>query len=219
MKRIARGAVVLCGAMLAVALAAALLDLPAAPIRLDKFVAANLPRSGVDHPVTAVLLNFRAYDTLLEVAVLLLASLVVLAVAPEGKDTGDSFESEPVLQVAAPLAVPLMVLVALYLLWAGSHRPGGAFQAAAVLAAAAVLLNLAGVLRGWGPPRFRLRAGLTGGFLMFLAVATALLAEGGLLRYPPEAAGLLILAIEAGLTLSLALTLAGLFLFLSGDKT
>ncbi len=32
-----------------------------------------MDRSGVTHPVTAVLLNFRGYDTLLEVAVLLIA--------------------------------------------------------------------------------------------------------------------------------------------------
>ncbi len=38
--------------------------------------------SGVEHPVTAVLLNFRGYDTLLEIAVLLLALLVMLAVSP-----------------------------------------------------------------------------------------------------------------------------------------
>ena len=36
-------------------------------------VAANLATSGVSNPVTAVLLNFRAYDTLLELAVLLTA--------------------------------------------------------------------------------------------------------------------------------------------------
>jgi multisubunit Na+/H+ antiporter MnhB subunit len=38
-----------------------------------------MPESGVDHPVTAVLLNFRSYDTLLEIAVLLLAVVVALA--------------------------------------------------------------------------------------------------------------------------------------------
>ena len=38
-------------------------------------VAAHLAESGVTHPVTAVLLNYRGYDTLLEIAVLLLALL------------------------------------------------------------------------------------------------------------------------------------------------
>ena len=53
---------------------------------------------------------------------------------------------------------------------------------------------------------------------MFLAVAGGLLAQGALLQYPPALAGGLILLIESGLTLSLALTLAGLFLFLSRDE-
>ena len=37
---------------------------------LREAVTAQMDRSGVSHPVTAVLLNFRGYDTLLEVAVL-----------------------------------------------------------------------------------------------------------------------------------------------------
>lgn len=46
---------------------------PEPAIDLRAQVAAQLPASGVDHPVTAVLLNFRGYDTLLEIAVLLVA--------------------------------------------------------------------------------------------------------------------------------------------------
>ncbi|MDP2170697.1 MAG: MnhB domain-containing protein, partial [Rhodocyclaceae bacterium] len=104
---------------------------------------------------------------------------------------------------------------AVYLLWAGAFRPGGAFQAGAVLAAAAVLLHLAGLAAGWAAPGMRLRAGLAAGFLVFLAVAAGLLVEGALLQYPPAWAGALILLVEATLTVSLGLILAGLFLFLS----
>ena len=62
-----------------------------------------------------------------------------------------------------------------------------------------------------------LRSGLVAGFLVFLAIATTLLTEGALLQYPPAYAGLLILAIESAVTISLALILAGLFLFISND--
>src|SRR5690606_29750981 len=41
---------------------------------------ALLPESGVEHPVTAVLLNFRAYDTWLEMGVILLGLLAIYAV-------------------------------------------------------------------------------------------------------------------------------------------
>ena len=48
-------------------------------VRLADDVHANLEISGVSNPVTAVLLNFRAYDTLLELTVLLAAMLGILA--------------------------------------------------------------------------------------------------------------------------------------------
>lgn len=196
---------------------AAMLELGAQPVRLAAQVAAHMDRSGVAHPVTAVLLNFRGYDTLLEIAVLLIALIGLLAVAPRNDAPTATMAVEPVLQTLARLAAPLMVLVAVYLLWAGAFRPGGAFQAGAVLAAAAVLLNLARQLPAWASPGALLRWGLAAGFLVFLIVAAALIGEGALLQYPPAGAGGLILAIEASLAVSLGLTLAGLFLFLSEE--
>lgn len=218
MKRMVRVAFVL---TLAVAfvfiLAGAMLELGPVAIDLRTPVAQQLVHSGVTHPVTAVLLNYRGYDTLLEIAVLLLALLAILAVVGEAP-ASPSRLAHPVLQTLARLAAPLMVVVAVYLLWAGAFRPGGAFQAGAVLAAAAVLLHLVGLLPGWSRPRLGLRIGIAAGFALFLAVAAGLLTQGALLQYPPAAAGVLILLIESGLTVSLALILAGLFLLLSREE-
>ena len=217
MKRMSLVALVLALALAFVAvLAGAMLELAPAAIDLRLPVAAHLADSGVTHPVTAVLLNYRGYDTLLEIAVLLLALLAILAVVDDAP-ASPSRVAHPVLQALARLAVPLMIVVAVYLLWAGAVRPGGAFQAGAVLAAAAVLLHLVGLLPGWSRPRLGLRIGLAAGFVLFLAVAAGLLTQGSLLQYPPAAAGVLILLIESGLTVSLALILAGLFLFLSRE--
>ncbi len=194
----------------------AMLELGPAAIDPRTPVVDHLAQSGVSHPVTAVLLNYRGYDTLLEIAVLLLALLAIFAVA----GTSAALPARPAHPVArnlARVAAPLAIVVAVYLLWAGAFRPGGAFQAGAVLAAAAVLLHLAGLLNGWGPPVFRLRLGLAAGFAVFLTVAAVLTLRGGLLEYPPAAAGELILLIEAGLTFSLGLILAGLFLGLARE--
>lgn len=200
----------------AVLLIAALLEPLPGSVDLRAAVAAHLATSGVEHPVTAVLLNFRGYDTLLEVAVLLLALIVILAsgIDPE---VDRPRAANSVLQSLARIAAPAMIVVAVYLLWAGAFRPGGAFQAGAVLAAVAVLLHLTGLLPSWQRPALKLRWGMTAGFLIFLAVAAGLLSQGALLRYPPAQAGGLILLIEAGLTVSLGFILAGLFLFLSRD--
>jgi multisubunit Na+/H+ antiporter MnhB subunit len=199
-------------AALALALGGAMLALPEFAVRLPAQVAANLDASGVEHPVTAVLLNFRGYDTLLEVAVLLLALLGVLALARPVAGTQQIPPAHPVLQILARLLAPLMVLVAGYLLWIGAHAPGGAFQAGAVLAAGGVLLRLAGLLPAWAQPGHLLRGALALGLLVFLAVAALALIQGSLLQYPPALAGGLILLIETGLTLSIGLTLAGLYL-------
>lgn len=220
MKALLGGTVVLLLAAFAVLLGWSMLDLPAPAERLPEQVAAQLDASGVSHPVTAVLLNFRGYDTLLEIAVLLLALLGVLSAG-----SGESRQlapphphrDPPLLPWLTRLLVPLMLLAAGYLLWAGAHRPGGAFQAGAVVAAAGVLLHLSHLVPTIGAPGFRLRAGLTFGFLVFLAVAAAVMLQGTLLQYPQAWAKALILGVEAGLTLSIGLILASLFLSLSGS--
>ena len=210
-------AVVTLGALaFAVLLISAMLAPLPGGVDLRASVAARMAESGVEHPVTAVLLNFRGYDTLLEIAVLLLALIVILSV---GLDAASDRPRaiNPILQNLARLAAPMTIVVAVYLLWAGAFRPGGAFQAGAVLAAAAVLLHLTGLLQSWQAPGRKLRWGLAAGFLIFLAVAAGLLSRGALLQYPPAQAGMLILLIEAGLTVSLGLILAGLFLLLSRE--
>lgn len=211
MRRALPVVIVVLAALLGVALAAAMLELPPHAVRLPGDVAANIAASGVTHPITAVLLNFRGYDTLLEIAVLLLALFGVLAlVKPHAAIAGHP--AHPLLQTLARLLAPLMMLVAGYLLWVGASAPGGAFQAGAVLAAASVLLRLAGLLPGWATPGWLLRAGLALGLLVFVAVAASVLGHAPLLTYPPAFAGGLILMIETALTLSIGLTLAALYL-------
>ncbi|MDS4013584.1 MAG: MnhB domain-containing protein [Candidatus Accumulibacter sp.] len=203
-----------------------LLDLPAAALDLRALLAEAMPASGVAHPVTAVLLNTRGYDTLLEIAVLLVALLGVVISSARTNLSSDpgrtpashvAIDADPMVSALARLVTPLAVIFAIYVLWAGAHRPGGAFQAAAILAAALVLLHFARIVPACTAPSCRLRVAAVAGFAIFLVIAAIPLAGGALLQYPPAAAGLLILAIESGLTVSLALVLAGLFLLLADD--
>jgi len=195
----------------------ALWTLPPNAAGLGKDVAANLDRSGVSNPVTAVLLNFRSYDTLLEVMVLLLALMgawSVGATLPQ-RDTAPGL----VLDNLARVLAPLLILVAAYLLWAGAHAPGGAFQAGAVLAATGVLM----LLVGWRLPAamatLPLRLVLVLGPATFLLLAAiTLLLDGALLQFSPQWAGRLILVIEATATISIGATLAALFYGASPDK-
>jgi multisubunit Na+/H+ antiporter MnhB subunit len=194
-----------------VGLGAVLLSLPAQAPGLSAVVAQNLDASGVRNPVTAVLINFRGYDTLLEMAVLLLALLGVwsLGRAPEQR------KSPPgaVLELLLRLLVPVLIVVAGYLLWDGGHAPGGAFQAGAVLAAIGVLLILAGWHLGSRFAGLPQRIVLVTGLVMFVIVGLGSILVGGhLLEYPRPFSGALILLIESAATLSIGITLADLFL-------
>lgn len=196
-----------------VGLGSALLQRPLPTENLPERVAAAMPESGVDHAVTAVLLNFRSYDTLLEIAVLLVAALVALALREAQPDRPEPMGLEnPLLRAVMSWLLPLILVVAGFLLWAGSYQPGGAFQAGSVLAAAGVLLRLAGVNASWLDNAILVRGALTMGLLTFLGVGLLVMLPGvPFLTYPLAHAGVLILAIELTLTLSIGLTLISLF--------
>lgn len=177
--------------------------------RLAPLAAEALPHSGVGNPVTAVLLNFRAYDTLLELAVLLAALLGIWASGPP--DRGFA-RAEIVLAGLVDWLVPLLILAAGYLLWVGGQAPGGAFQAGAMLAAAGVVLRLAGAPRAGLPRGGWQRVLVVAGVAAFLAVGLALMAIGhGFLTYPPGHAKWLILTIETAATLAIGATLAAAY--------
>jgi multisubunit Na+/H+ antiporter MnhB subunit len=197
---------------LAFSLGSVVLALPDRSPGLSDEALAMLAPSGVSHPVTAVLLNFRGYDTLLEIAVLLVAALGVQSQVRRSSSDGGADPAGPLLPVLVRFLIPGIVLVAGYLLWRGSHAPGGAFQAGAILGGGGILLILAGTIRRPAMSSRWVRTGLVVGPTFFLIVAAApLLAGGNFLEYPPEWAGALILSIESALTLSIALMLAMFF--------
>lgn len=199
-------------AALAGGLGYAVLSLPQPSVGLADVVAGQMGDSGVSHPVTAVLLNFRGYDTLLEMAVLLLALLGVWSLAPHAGAGLRTMPTGPVLAALLRLVIPVMILVAGYLLWVGGHAPGGAFQAGAVLASAGVLIGLCGKRIDGRLATWPLRVGLVLGVAVFVTVGVAAVLGGAqLLRYPTAWAGGLILLIEIAATLSIGVILTALF--------
>jgi len=184
------------------------------PGRPGPELAEALPRAGVGNPVTAVLLNFRGWDTLLESVVLLTALIGVWMLCRDADwdaRLGLPQHSRPggIMAGFGRLLPPVGFLVGVYLVYAGADDPGGAFQGGTVLAATGLVAVLAGLIR---PPRiadWHWRAALVFGPLVFLlaGLAGAVLA-GGFLSLPPGIAGGAILAIEAALSVSIAVTLA-----------
>lgn len=201
--------------ILAVGLAATVWDIARipAPMNLPQLLSENLGSSGVEHPVTAVLLNFRSYDTLLEIGVMVIAGMVGICLSSTASLEDQGLRTTDTLVYALQRwFVPLMLTLSGYLLWAGSDRPGGAFQAGAVLAATGVMMRLGGIRMAFLRPGLMLRLGLALGFAVFLLVALAGAAVGdAFLAYPAAFNKPLIVMIETVLTLSIAMVLLALF--------
>lgn len=200
-------------AMVAAALGAVVLSLPEPAPTLAPLVAENLAPTGLRNPVNGVLIAHRAIDTLLESVVLLPALIGVWSVAADRAWNGrpGSLPRPPAsdaLTLLARILPPFGVLIGIHLVWNGADEPGGKFQGATVLAAMWVLVMMAGLRQ---PPTIggrRLRGFIVIGALLFIAVGAAgIWLAGDFLAYPRDWAKPLIVAIEVGLTLSVALVL------------
>lgn len=200
------------------ALGWAVLSLPEQPVSLAQESQTNIAEEGVTNPTTAVLLDFRSYDTMLEVGVLLLAVICVWALGlrrSSGRE--ENAAGIELLRSLTRVLVPVMILVGAYLLWLGSSSPGGAFQGGAVLAAVGVLLILSGDVRRL-PGRWPLLGGLAVGFAAFLGLGVAVsLVTGTFLEYPAGLEYPLIVAAETAITISIAVSLAVLFFAAAPD--
>jgi len=205
---------VLAGGAVAGVLGVALLDLPGAAGPTATAVEEALPAAGASHPVTAVLLDLRAYDTWLEVCVVLAACVGALA-ARGRADAADRTPppADPMLAWMTALVAPAGLVAGGALLWLGTGAPGGAFQAGSVLGATMLLLWLAGRPAAAAPTGWRLTAPLAAGGLAFAALAAGtLLAGRTLLDLPGRGAGELIVAVEAAVTVAVAASLVLLVL-------
>jgi multisubunit Na+/H+ antiporter MnhB subunit len=201
--------------LVASALAAAILMLPDTPPSLapEAAAAAEGPGAGLGNPITAVLMSYRSFDTMLEKVVLILAVLGVWSVGTD-QAWGDAPaplrrpKPYPAMVFLAQMLVPIGILIGIHIFWVGADAPGGAFQGGALLAAMWMVAMMARLLE---PPRIDaqwLRLALVAGPAVFLITGLAGEAmAGSFFAYPPDLAKPIILFIEAFMVLSIAVAL------------
>lgn len=211
---VGRALAALGGAGVALALGWAWFALPAPVIGTRAALDSALPDAGVGNPVTAVLLNFRSFDTLLESIVLLAALVAMWMLARDGawgERLGLPQHARPggVLASFGRVLPPLGLLFGAFLVWSGADDNGGAFQGGTVIAAALLLAMMAGLYPAPKVGERLWQSALVAGPLVFITCgALGALIWGGFLVLPPAYAKGVILAIETGLTISIAATLA-----------
>ena len=143
----------------------------------------------VPNLVTAVLADYRGYDTMFETVVIFIAGLAIMAIV--GMQPGwktrkakihpeDTEKEDPIIRITCRLLMPLILLFGLYVIAHGHHSPGGGFQGGVIIGAGVILISLAQelphALRGVPPARMLRLATL--GILIYSGVGLACLLLG-----------------------------------------
>jgi multicomponent Na+:H+ antiporter subunit B len=112
-----------------------------------------ISNTGVDtevpNMVTAVLADYRGFDTMFETVVVFIAGMAVLAIlknssGPDSKKKNFHIETEPDIIVTntVRLLIPVIQIFAFYVLAHGHVSPGGGFQGGVVMGASFIMIAL-----------------------------------------------------------------------------
>lgn len=117
----------------------------------QRYIEKGLQETGAVNIVTGMILDYRAFDTLGESHVLFIATCTVLILLrADGKEGERGEEAEMndrayepkndvILQTAARLLVPFIIIFGIYIILCGHLGPGGGFSGGAVIGAGLIL--------------------------------------------------------------------------------
>jgi len=129
-------------------------DSPASAGKLSSHYIENIVlETKVPNMVTAVLADYRAFDTMFEAVVIFVAGIGIIAVlrvfgdvakaAPDAMvDEADEGDDDLIIRMTCSLMFPLIQLFSLYVVAHGHYSPGGGFQGGVMLGASYILLAL-----------------------------------------------------------------------------
>lgn len=118
----------------------------------QRYIEKGLQETGAVNIVTGMILDYRAFDTLGESHVLFIATCTVLILLRVDGNKGERSEEEAesndrayepkndvILQTAARLLVPFIIIFGIYIILCGHLGPGGGFSGGAVIGAGLIL--------------------------------------------------------------------------------
>lgn len=148
------------------------------------FVERALPEGGGLNVVNVIIVDFRGFDTLVEISVLAVVGLTIYAllrrfrpasesleIPARQKDRATADEEMLVPALLMRLMFPLVVVLSAYLLWRGHNSPGGGFAAGVALTIGVILQYMAGGTR-WAEDRLAIRPMRWMGLGLMAAAAT-----------------------------------------------
>lgn len=174
-------------------------DTPANGQVSDYYIENAVSETASPNLVTAVLADYRGFDTMFETCVLFLSGMVVcMTLAEEKQDSGRKSkqkkrslsnlreENKSIFDLTFRIVIPLLIVYAIYVLTHGEVSLGGGFQAGALLACA-YLLDWISPGSGMYLPRLRtevtMRLGAVGVLIYVLTGVLCLVGGGSFLEY------------------------------------
>ncbi len=121
------------------------------PVAKD-YLTKTVEKTGAVNVVTAIVVNYRGFDTLGEVTVLFLAATglgaVIYGINESKKGKGNSghkpvVEASLIVRTGSKMLFPLVVILGAYVVVHGHLTPGGGFQGGAIIATGVLLMFLA----------------------------------------------------------------------------
>ena len=117
------------------------------------YITQVMEETSVPNIVTAVLADYRGFDTMLETTVVLIGGLAILVLLRhfrrERRKQDGAFQTDlppnrpnQIIMTTCRLMVPPIQLFALYVVAHGHHSPGGGFQGGVIFGASLILLAL-----------------------------------------------------------------------------
>ncbi len=133
---------------------------PSSPASLhlsSHYITSTMEETSVPNIVTAILADYRSFDTMLETTVIFAAGVAVIAILRRSKrkdikekkhETGrNRVYQDRIIQSISRQIVPFMQLFALYVVAHGHSSPGGGFQGGVILGASFILIGISSDLK------------------------------------------------------------------------
>lgn len=170
-------------------------DSPASRHVSNRYITEAYSATHVPNLVSAILADYRNFDTMLETSVVLIAGLGIFLIlrlplgplararsaVPDDAGIQEALPQDPILVMTCRLLFPPMQLFGFYVLCHGHYSPGGGFQAGVTLGASFILFAMA---FGLESTRKRVAESVVGrcmvcGVLIYAGVGLACLLMGG----------------------------------------
>ena len=155
-------------------------DLLQLPIASEYYTVNTVEETGALNMVSAILFDFRGYDSLFEITILFAATTGVSALFAHRTFLWSTRGMSLLTKTALRWHIPFIFLFGLYLLMFGHLSPGGGFQGGVILATISIVLS---VVYGTGYDRAKLsptlkRLAEAGGALLFLLLGVVGIVSG-----------------------------------------